>query len=49
LKTGVGVEKSRDRNVFSAAMIAAARVLVLTSAKKQLPEWVLSVGYCLLD
>jgi hypothetical protein len=27
LKTGVGVEKVRDGNVFSAAMIAAARVL----------------------
>jgi hypothetical protein len=33
----VGVEKVRDRNVFSAAMIAAAEFFLLTSAKKRLP------------
>src|ERR1700686_2431713 len=37
LRTGVGVEKVRDRNVFLAAMIAAAEFFVLTSAKRQLP------------
>ncbi|SPE22859.1 hypothetical protein SBA2_1050003 [Acidobacteriia bacterium SbA2] len=40
----VGVEKVRDRNVFSVAMIAAAEFFVLTSAKRRLPQRVLSVG-----
>jgi hypothetical protein len=35
--TPVGVEKVRDRNVFSGAMIAAAEFFLLTSAKKPLP------------
>jgi hypothetical protein len=44
LPTGVAVEKVRDRNVFSAAMIAAAECFLLTSAKRRLPQWGLSAG-----
>jgi hypothetical protein len=33
---GVGVEKIRDRNVFPAAMIAAAEFFLLASAKRRL-------------
>src|ERR1700738_364232 len=44
LLTGVGVEKVRDRNVFSAAMIATAECFLLTSAKRRLPQWGLSSG-----
>jgi hypothetical protein len=43
-QTGVGVEKVRDQNVFSAATVAAAEFFVLTSAKRQLPQRVLSIG-----
>ena len=40
----VGVEKVRDGNVFSTAMIAAVEFFLLTSAKSSLLHWVLSVG-----
>ena len=44
VKTSVGVEKVLDGNVFSAAMIAAAEFSVFTSAKRRLPQRVLSIG-----
>jgi hypothetical protein len=38
VRTPVGVEKVRDWNVFSAAMIAVAEFFALTSSKGQLPQ-----------
>jgi hypothetical protein len=42
-KSGVAVEKVRDWNVFGCDHRAAVEFF-LTSAKWQLPQWVLSVG-----
>jgi hypothetical protein len=40
MKQDVGVEKVRDRNIFSAAMVAMAEFFVSTSTKRRLPQWV---------
>ena len=43
LRYRVGVEKVRDRNIFSSAMVAMAEFFVSPSTKRRLPRWV-SVG-----